>query len=205
MLKSLLVVILFLAVFGNAARVPPKEGEITTACEICELGVRFIIEVAQKNSSVTYVTEELQHLCYIIPRGLQEACQQVISQYTPDLIQLIITSDNPEEVCSNQLPICSSSSASDSSYYAEENVGDDVTPCKICIYILNDALNIINNGGFISEHLTLALNVDCFKYMPTSADTSTCRSIVNTNMNELLQYNKNGLSSQAACAKCQYC
>ncbi|KAF2070967.1 hypothetical protein CYY_007717 [Polysphondylium violaceum] len=203
MLKSLLVVILFLAVFSNAARVPPKEGDITTACEICELGVRFIIEVAQKNSSITYVTEELQHLCYIIPRGLQGACQEVISQYTPDLIRLIITSDNPEEVCSNQLDICSSSSSSDSDNV--ENVGDDATTCRICTFILNDAIAIMKAGGSRAEHLMGALNSDCSRYMPDPANTITCQYIVNTSMKQLLAYNKKGLDTVAACGQCLYC
>jgi len=78
-------------------------------CNVCQLVVSVTEKYIANNATEQEIIQALAALCNQIPVVGPE-CVQVVANYTPQLINWILTKENPQQFCS-QVGLCSSTNA----------------------------------------------------------------------------------------------
>ncbi|XP_078284705.1 prosaposin [Rhinoraja longicauda] len=78
-----------------------KQQQPTALCEICETMVSYLDHLLEKNSTEKRIKAALDKVCAMLPDTMHDECDQLVSQYEPILIQVLLESLNPTMVCSN--------------------------------------------------------------------------------------------------------
>ncbi|XP_054455873.1 prosaposin [Anoplopoma fimbria] len=87
---------------GSRAYVPALDQDLFKTggyCEVCEMAVRYIDGILEKNATEAEIEEAVRKVCSFLPDSFQTECDQMIQQYEPMLIQLLLQMLDPEFVC----------------------------------------------------------------------------------------------------------
>nr|XP_046258353.1 prosaposin isoform X2 [Scatophagus argus] len=68
-------------------------------CEVCKLAVTYVDEILEKNATEAQIEEAVRKACSFLPDSLQTECDQLVEQYEPVLVQLILQMLDPDFVC----------------------------------------------------------------------------------------------------------
>ncbi|KAI3363099.1 hypothetical protein L3Q82_011747, partial [Scortum barcoo] len=68
-------------------------------CEVCKMAVSYIDGILEKNATEAQIEEAVRKVCSFLPDSFQTECDQMIEQYEPMLIQLLLQMLDPDFVC----------------------------------------------------------------------------------------------------------
>nr|XP_033956933.1 prosaposin isoform X1 [Pseudochaenichthys georgianus] len=68
-------------------------------CQVCKLAVGYIDGILEKNATEAQIEEAVKKVCSFLPDSFQTECDQMIQQYEPMLIQLLLQMLDPDFVC----------------------------------------------------------------------------------------------------------
>ncbi|XP_071337336.1 prosaposin isoform X2 [Trachinotus anak] len=68
-------------------------------CDVCKMAVNYIDGILEKNATEQQIEEAVRKVCSFLPDSLQTECDQMIQQYEPMLVQLLLQMLDPDFVC----------------------------------------------------------------------------------------------------------
>ncbi|KAM6916421.1 prosaposin [Xenentodon cancila] len=68
-------------------------------CEVCKMAVNYIDGILEKNATEAEIEEAVKKVCSFLPDAYQTECDQLIAQYEPMLVQLLLQMLEPDFVC----------------------------------------------------------------------------------------------------------
>ncbi|XP_031158153.1 prosaposin isoform X1 [Sander lucioperca] len=68
-------------------------------CQVCKMAVSYIDGILEKNATEAQIEEAVRKVCSFLPSSFQAECDQMIEQYEPVLIQLLLQMLDPDFVC----------------------------------------------------------------------------------------------------------
>ncbi|XP_047207356.1 prosaposin isoform X1 [Girardinichthys multiradiatus] len=68
-------------------------------CEVCKMAVSYIDGILQKNATEVEIEEAVKKVCSFLPDTYKTECDQLVEQYEPILIQLLLQMMDPDFVC----------------------------------------------------------------------------------------------------------
>nr|XP_014343936.1 PREDICTED: prosaposin isoform X1 [Latimeria chalumnae] len=70
-------------------------------CEVCETMVSYLDGILEENSTQAEIEDALKKVCSFLPEKMRSQCDQLIAQYEPDIMQLVLQMLDPEFVCTH--------------------------------------------------------------------------------------------------------
>ncbi|KAM9964205.1 hypothetical protein ACTFIW_005866 [Dictyostelium discoideum] len=160
-------------------------------CFVCTELVNFAEDFVEKNSSIVYVEGELEKVCKFAPSEYQATCDSLVTAYGAELVQLLINKEPASTVC-NQIDLCTSSSA-------EELTGG--VECTICDFALKEVEGFLQNSETETEILNQVDKAcDLFGGLK-----STCVSLANSYIPQLITALENNQNPDTICAEIKAC
>ncbi|XP_042289670.1 prosaposin isoform X1 [Thunnus maccoyii] len=68
-------------------------------CDVCKMAVTYIDGILEKNATEAEIEEAVRKVCSFLPDSLQSECDQLVEQYEPMLVQLLLQMLDPDFVC----------------------------------------------------------------------------------------------------------
>ncbi|XP_039995068.1 prosaposin isoform X2 [Xiphias gladius] len=68
-------------------------------CDLCKVIVSYIDAILERNATEAQIEEAVRRLCSFLPDSYQTDCDQMIEQYEPMLVQLLLQMLDPDFVC----------------------------------------------------------------------------------------------------------
>ncbi|XP_075874962.1 prosaposin isoform X1 [Nelusetta ayraudi] len=68
-------------------------------CEVCKVAVAYVDKLLEKNATEEEIEEAVRKVCSFLPDSIKEQCDQLVSQYEPVLVQLLLQMLDPDFVC----------------------------------------------------------------------------------------------------------
>ncbi|XP_068424022.1 prosaposin [Clinocottus analis] len=87
---------------GSRAFVPALDQTLFKTggyCDVCKMAVNYIDGILEKNATEAQIEEAVRKVCSFLPDAFQTECDQMIQQYEPVLIQLLLQMLDPDFVC----------------------------------------------------------------------------------------------------------
>ncbi|XP_051935580.1 prosaposin [Hippocampus zosterae] len=68
-------------------------------CKVCKMAVTYIDEILEKNATEAQIEEAVRKVCNYLPASIQTECDQLVQEYEPMLVQMILQTLDPDFVC----------------------------------------------------------------------------------------------------------
>ncbi|XP_042157319.1 prosaposin isoform X1 [Oncorhynchus tshawytscha] len=68
-------------------------------CDICKMAVRYIDGILEQNATQAQIEDAVRKVCSFVPETVRGECDQLIEQYEPMLVQLLLQMLDPDFVC----------------------------------------------------------------------------------------------------------
>ncbi|CAN9499921.1 unnamed protein product [Ophioblennius macclurei] len=68
-------------------------------CEVCKMAMNYIDNLLEQNATEAEIEEAVRKVCSFLPGPYQKECDQLVEQYEPVLVQLLLQMLDPEFVC----------------------------------------------------------------------------------------------------------
>ncbi|XP_030626295.1 prosaposin isoform X3 [Chanos chanos] len=68
-------------------------------CDVCKMAVRYVDGILQQNATEAEIEEAVKKVCNFLPEAYRSECDQLVEQYEPLLIQLLLQTLDPDFVC----------------------------------------------------------------------------------------------------------
>nr|XP_057915091.1 prosaposin [Doryrhamphus excisus] len=93
-----------LALCNDAKRAYVPALDVTTYkvggyCKVCKMAVAYIDGILEKNATATEIEDAVRKVCSFLPDSYKEECDQLVEQYEPILVQLLLQMLDPDFVC----------------------------------------------------------------------------------------------------------
>jgi len=120
MSKGLFVVGLYLYLFVAPFAYCTVEDKITGKrsvlsarsyeCGFCELVMYTIYTYLTQNSTESEIANVVQQICAYVPTNEESFCKSIISTYGPEIVELIVQKETPDQICL-QLGFCNATAS----------------------------------------------------------------------------------------------
>nr|XP_026692825.1 uncharacterized protein LOC100176110 isoform X2 [Ciona intestinalis] len=81
---------------SNSNKVMFKSSEL---CDVCKAAIGFLDQEVGANSTKAEVEAALDNLCVKLPASLKETCDDLVKQYTPEILDMIENIADPDYIC----------------------------------------------------------------------------------------------------------
>uniref|UniRef100_A0A3P8T9E6 Prosaposin n=1 Tax=Amphiprion percula TaxID=161767 RepID=A0A3P8T9E6_AMPPE len=68
-------------------------------CDVCKMAVNYIDGILEKNATEAEIEEAVMKVCNFLPSSYRAECDQLVEQYEPILVQLLLQMLDPDFVC----------------------------------------------------------------------------------------------------------
>ncbi|KAL7383458.1 hypothetical protein ABVT39_011198 [Epinephelus coioides] len=68
-------------------------------CKVCKMAVTYIDGLLEKNATEAEIEDSVRKVCSFLPDSFRSECDQMIQQYEPMLIELLVQMLDPDFVC----------------------------------------------------------------------------------------------------------
>nr|CAB3260858.1 uncharacterized protein LOC100176110 [Phallusia mammillata] len=76
-------------------------------CDVCKIVITFVDQELSANATEAELEAELKKVCAQVPGELKDTCDDLVQQYTPDILKLLDNIFDPDYVCLH-LKLCTS-------------------------------------------------------------------------------------------------
>nr|XP_029511790.1 prosaposin-like isoform X3 [Oncorhynchus nerka] len=74
-------------------------------CEVCKVAVQYIDGILEQNATEAQIEDAVRKVCSFVPETVRSECDQLVEQYEPMLVQLLLQMLDPDFVCM-KLGVC---------------------------------------------------------------------------------------------------
>uniref|UniRef100_A0A4W5RAT4 Prosaposin n=1 Tax=Hucho hucho TaxID=62062 RepID=A0A4W5RAT4_9TELE len=74
-------------------------------CDVCKVAVQYIDGILEQNATEAQIEDAVRKVCSFVPEAVRSECDQLIEQYEPMLVQLLLQMLDPDFVCM-KLGVC---------------------------------------------------------------------------------------------------
>ncbi|XP_073541951.1 prosaposin [Phyllobates terribilis] len=157
-----------------AIKIKQEPIQFNPVCEVCEIVIKRLEDLLEKNSTEEHIKEVLEEICSIIPSKYRNACIDFIDTYSAAVIALIAQEMPPDQICS-VLGCCSSREQKSMKLSAEHiQSGGSCPVCKMIVEYMDKLLE----KNATQERIKNALHVVC-NYLPDKM-ADECLVLVDT-------------------------
>ncbi|XP_051773653.1 prosaposin [Ctenopharyngodon idella] len=92
----------FLALCNGVSHVPvmdKQQFEAGDFCAVCKMAVRYVDGILEQNATQAEIEDAVRKVCNFLPDSVRDECNQLIEQYEPMLVQLMLQALDPDFVC----------------------------------------------------------------------------------------------------------
>ncbi|XP_059929337.1 prosaposin isoform X1 [Gadus macrocephalus] len=68
-------------------------------CDVCKMAVRYVDGILEQNATEAQIEAAVRKVCNFLPGSVQTECDQLVQQYEPMLVQLLLQMMDPDFVC----------------------------------------------------------------------------------------------------------
>ncbi|XP_071379030.1 prosaposin isoform X1 [Centroberyx affinis] len=68
-------------------------------CDVCKMAVRYMDGILEQNATEAQIEDAVRKVCSFLPESVQSECDQLVEQYEPMLVQLLLQMLDPDFVC----------------------------------------------------------------------------------------------------------
>ncbi|XP_029962339.1 prosaposin isoform X2 [Salarias fasciatus] len=68
-------------------------------CDVCKMAVNYIDGILEQNATEEQIEEAVRKVCTFLPDAYRKECDQLVEQYEPVLVQLLLQMLDPDFVC----------------------------------------------------------------------------------------------------------
>uniref|UniRef100_A0A672LIQ7 Prosaposin-like n=1 Tax=Sinocyclocheilus grahami TaxID=75366 RepID=A0A672LIQ7_SINGR len=68
-------------------------------CDVCKMAVRYVDGILEQNATQAEIEDAVMKVCNFLPDAVRDECHQLIEQYEPLLVQLLLQTLDPDFVC----------------------------------------------------------------------------------------------------------
>jgi len=68
-------------------------------CDVCKMAVRYIDGILEQNATESQIEDAVRKVCNFMPESVRTECDQLVEQYEPVLVQLLLQMLDPDFVC----------------------------------------------------------------------------------------------------------
>ncbi|XP_075466722.1 prosaposin [Ascaphus truei] len=74
-------------------------------CKVCKMIMNYVDELLEKNATESQIQNFMKRVCNFLPEPMQDECQQIVDQYEPMIVQLLLQVLDPSFICM-KLKLC---------------------------------------------------------------------------------------------------
>uniref|UniRef100_A0A671QGL8 Uncharacterized protein n=1 Tax=Sinocyclocheilus anshuiensis TaxID=1608454 RepID=A0A671QGL8_9TELE len=89
----------FLALCNGVTVMDKQRFEAGGFCDVCKMAVRYVDGILEQNATQAEIEEAVLKVCDFLPDAVRDECNQLIEQYEPLLVQLLLQTLDPDFVC----------------------------------------------------------------------------------------------------------
>ncbi|XP_059176049.1 uncharacterized protein LOC131955787 isoform X12 [Physella acuta] len=180
---------------------PSSEQPKSQLCDMCKLVVTYIDTYLKQNVSEAKIEEMLDKLCSFLPSAIQQECNALVTQYTPTIIQLLLSKLDPSQVCA-KLKFCTNSTAAlkQSAELSLNQPNGEL--CDLCKYVVTYIDTYLQQNA--SEAEIEALLEKVCSFLPASIQQQ-CDSLVATYAPKIIELLLQKLTPSEVCAALKLC
>lgn len=153
----------------EAAKKPISVGG-ALECSLCKIVINEVENLIGSNRSEAAIEAALDKVCNVLPSALAGACQALVNQYAPQIINLLVN-EFPADVICQKIGLCASAAAQT---VAAPKLKNDLL-CPLCEYVVKIVEDLIQGNRSVSA-IEAALEKVC-NFLPSSL-RGTCDSFV---------------------------
>ncbi|XP_059802189.1 prosaposin isoform X2 [Hypanus sabinus] len=83
----------------GSQKAKPKQLQSGALCEICKTVVQKLDSLLEEKSTEEEIKAALDEVCTLLPKSIQDECDNLVAEYEPLLIQVLLQSLDPDFVC----------------------------------------------------------------------------------------------------------
>ncbi|KAL0983714.1 hypothetical protein UPYG_G00131710 [Umbra pygmaea] len=68
-------------------------------CQVCKMAVNYIDGILEQNSTESEIEDAVRKVCSFLPESVRSECDQLVEQYEPMLVELLLQMMDPDFVC----------------------------------------------------------------------------------------------------------
>ncbi|XP_051504691.1 prosaposin-like isoform X2 [Myxocyprinus asiaticus] len=68
-------------------------------CDVCKMAVRYVDGILEQNATQAEIEDAVRKVCKFLPDSVRDECDQLVQQYEPLLVQLLLQTLDPDFVC----------------------------------------------------------------------------------------------------------
>ncbi|XP_076018815.1 prosaposin [Genypterus blacodes] len=68
-------------------------------CELCKTTIRYLDVLLEANATKDKIEDAVRRVCSFLPNSVQTECDQLVTEYEPQLVQLLLQMMDPDFVC----------------------------------------------------------------------------------------------------------
>ncbi|XP_052006432.1 prosaposin-like isoform X2 [Xyrauchen texanus] len=94
----------FLGLCNQASRTFIPEMDIAKfqnggLCDVCKMAVRYVDGIMEQNATQAEIEDAVRKVCKFLPDSVRDECDQLVQQYEPLLVQLLLQTLDPDFIC----------------------------------------------------------------------------------------------------------
>uniref|UniRef100_A0A8C1LN97 Prosaposin n=1 Tax=Cyprinus carpio TaxID=7962 RepID=A0A8C1LN97_CYPCA len=89
----------FLALCNGVTVMDKQRFEAGGFCDVCKMAVRYVDGILEQNATQAEIEDAVLKVCNFLPDAVRDECNQLIEQYEPLLVQLLLQTLDPDFVC----------------------------------------------------------------------------------------------------------
>ncbi|XP_041032134.1 prosaposin isoform X2 [Carcharodon carcharias] len=82
-------------------KIKPKQLKAGPLCEICKTVVEYLDGFLESNATEKEIEAALDKVCDLLPASVRDECNQLVEQYGPTLLKILLETMDPDFVCTN--------------------------------------------------------------------------------------------------------
>ncbi|XP_078393193.1 prosaposin-like [Cetorhinus maximus] len=86
---------------GVVEKIKPKQLKAGPLCEICKTVVGYLDGFLESNATEKEIEAALDKICDLLPASVRDECNQLVEQYGPILLKILLETMDPDFVCMN--------------------------------------------------------------------------------------------------------
>lgn len=93
-------------------------------CDACKTMADFLKYECRQRSFQQALADEIKHVCDLVPSSYAQQCDNVVDQYVPYVLQMLVQELNPNTICP-ELHMCATSRVPEQAEPEQARIVDD--------------------------------------------------------------------------------
>ena len=163
-------------------------------CALCQYAMETVFEVLENKDNEEEITNALETVCRIMPASIQDKCEEYIATYAETILQFILQSMTPDEICT-ELGVCESKSVL-------VKISEKDSKCVLCEYVMSTVDQLLTNKSTEAE-VRQALEEVC-SYLPGTIKDQ-CTKFVDQYSDMIIDFIAHQITPEQICQQIGLC